>query len=357
MEKIKYIESEINEIEEGKYIKYFIEKRLSSNDYRQHLGIISLIRNDFEFLSEYLRKGYKNEDYKIERVILYIDDLDRCPPKIVVEVLQAIHLILSFELFVVVVGVDVRWISKCLYENYKLLFQNNNNEKNGDIGASSYDYLEKIFQIPIKLQQISCENSKQYINSLLEESLAIHIDENSTIMDNTASESLQLEIDNLDQDTGQVDQDIFDKFETMIITKDDIKDIDEFTSILGNTPRTIKRFVNIYKLIKARYPNLENNSNILFMISIITGLPYISMDIFSNIQEKSNTEYSIKEIINYIGDDLKTYEGKFDKLKKVELDKMKVFLSNSNFNNITVAELKPLVPIIGRYSFHLDDLA
>jgi len=242
-------------------------------------------------------------------------------------------------------------------KNYKLLFQNNNNEKNGDIGASSYDYLEKIFQIPIKLQQISCENSKQYINSLLEESLAIHIDENSTIMDNTASESLQLEIDNLDQDTGQVDQDIFDKFETMIITKDDIKDIDEFTSILGNTPRTIKRFVNIYKLIKARYPNLENNSNILFMISIITGLPYISMDIFSNIQEKSNTEYSIKEIINYIGDDLKTYEGKFDKLKKVELDKMKVFLSNSNFNNITVAELKPLVPIIGRYSFHLDDLA
>jgi len=116
VEKIKYIESEINEIEEGKYIKYFIEKRLSSNDYRQHLGIISLIRNDFEFLSEYLRKGYKNEDYKIERVILYIDDLDRCPPKIVVEVLQAIHLILSFELFVVVVGVDVRWISKCLYE-------------------------------------------------------------------------------------------------------------------------------------------------------------------------------------------------------------------------------------------------
>ncbi|MEZ5024500.1 MAG: P-loop NTPase fold protein [Chitinophagales bacterium] len=46
-------------------------------------------------------------DLKVERIVLYIDDLDRCPPKKVVEVLQAIHLILAFPLFVVVVGVDV----------------------------------------------------------------------------------------------------------------------------------------------------------------------------------------------------------------------------------------------------------
>ena len=44
----------------------------------------------------------------IERIVLYIDDLDRCPPERVVEVLQAVHLLLAFELFVVVVAVDAR---------------------------------------------------------------------------------------------------------------------------------------------------------------------------------------------------------------------------------------------------------
>lgn len=48
----------------------------------------------------------------VERIVLYIDDLDRCPPKRVVEVLEAVHLLLAFPLFVVVVGVDVRWVSR-----------------------------------------------------------------------------------------------------------------------------------------------------------------------------------------------------------------------------------------------------
>ena len=46
----------------------------------------------------------------VDRIILYIDDLDRCPEANVVEVLQAVHLLLAFPLFVVVVGVDSRWL-------------------------------------------------------------------------------------------------------------------------------------------------------------------------------------------------------------------------------------------------------
>jgi hypothetical protein len=38
--------------------------------------------------------------------VLYIDDLDRCPPRRVVEVLTAMQLLLALPLFVVVVAVD-----------------------------------------------------------------------------------------------------------------------------------------------------------------------------------------------------------------------------------------------------------
>ena len=57
-----------------------------------------------------------------ERIILYIDDLDRCPPSKVVQVLQAVHLLLSFPLFVVIVAVDARWVGSSLETHYgKLL--------------------------------------------------------------------------------------------------------------------------------------------------------------------------------------------------------------------------------------------
>lgn len=54
----------------------------------------------------------------IDRIILYIDDLDRCPPERVVDVLQAVHLLLAFELFVVVVAVDSRWLLRSLEDQY-----------------------------------------------------------------------------------------------------------------------------------------------------------------------------------------------------------------------------------------------
>ena len=41
----------------------------------------------------------------MQRIVLYVDDLDRCPSDRVVELLEAVHLLLAFALFVVVVGV------------------------------------------------------------------------------------------------------------------------------------------------------------------------------------------------------------------------------------------------------------
>jgi KAP family P-loop domain len=51
---------------------------------------------------------------EIDRFVLYIDDLDRCPPRRVVEMLDAIHLLLAVPLFVVVVAVDPRWLLRSL---------------------------------------------------------------------------------------------------------------------------------------------------------------------------------------------------------------------------------------------------
>jgi hypothetical protein len=86
--------------------------RAASEDYRRQLGLIATIRRDFQRLARLKEQWRKNKDGSsprpIDRIVLYIDDLDRCTPRQVVEVLQAVHLLLALDLFVVVVGVAPR---------------------------------------------------------------------------------------------------------------------------------------------------------------------------------------------------------------------------------------------------------
>ena len=90
---------------------------MGTDEYTKHLGLQAKIRSDFEQLSNLIEKYNQsllagevkdNDGYMINRVVLYIDDLDRCPPDKVVEVLQAVHLLLSFPAFVAIVAVDAR---------------------------------------------------------------------------------------------------------------------------------------------------------------------------------------------------------------------------------------------------------
>ncbi len=119
----------------------------------------------------------KNPDLpSFERIILYIDDLDRCPPDKVVEVLQAIHLLLYFRLFVVVVAVDARWVSRSLMVRYKDLIVDASlaAPAGAAAGTSSaarkpadaQDYLEKIFQIPYWVSRMDDTSTGKFVSEL-----------------------------------------------------------------------------------------------------------------------------------------------------------------------------------------------
>src|SRR4029079_9846997 len=129
-------------------------ERAASDDYRSRLGLIATIRRDFERLArlqeEWRKHPTEDSPPPIDRIVLYIDDLDRCTPRQVVEVLQAVHLLLALDLFVVVGGVDPRWLVRSLQEQYpKLLDAPDKGMEVGDgWDASPEDYLEKIFGVP-----------------------------------------------------------------------------------------------------------------------------------------------------------------------------------------------------------------
>jgi len=98
------------------------------------------------------------------RIILYIDDLDRCTHEQVYKVLQAIHLLLAFQLFVVVVAVDVAWIEAALAKSIEFAGSDSEDEELKDAARRqrAIEYLSKIFQLPFWLKPFSGKDDTRY---------------------------------------------------------------------------------------------------------------------------------------------------------------------------------------------------
>lgn len=170
--KVVELEERIRAIREGRSLAKFLAERTNSDDYRKHLGLISTIRKDFESLATRLDSGNTKLDDKLEhvdRIILYIDDLDRCPADKVMDVLQAVHLLLAYPLFVVVVGVDPRWLLHSLGTTYSA-FQSSGARYQPSSGmwrTTPQNYLEKIFQIPFNLNRMNVAGYNKLIGGLM----------------------------------------------------------------------------------------------------------------------------------------------------------------------------------------------
>lgn len=136
----------------------------TSDDYRRHLGLVSTARRDFEALTERLADPSPKTGPQVERIILYIDDLDRCAEGRVKDVLEAVHLLLAFKLFVVVVGVDSRWLTHSLDKVYGAFDEEGGADERR---STPQDYLEKIFQIIVNLRPMTPLGFGQLMSRLM----------------------------------------------------------------------------------------------------------------------------------------------------------------------------------------------
>jgi hypothetical protein len=111
----RYIDPNSSVANPPRLLRFMLEDDPDTRALEKEIGLISRVRRLFQAVDEIVReerrKGADAVDPDVpERIVIYIDDLDRCTPAQVYAVLQAIHLLLAFQLFVVVVGVDVGWI-------------------------------------------------------------------------------------------------------------------------------------------------------------------------------------------------------------------------------------------------------
>lgn len=279
-EKMKKLNNEMNDIRSGKYLADFISER--SDDYNSRLGLISIIRDDFEKLSSYLKN--ETDEIAIDRIILYIDDLDRCTNNLVIEVLEAIHLLLAFDLFVVIVGVDIRWISNSLNVKYENLDTSNSQK------ATPLEYLEKIFQIPFHLQKITNNNKKVFIEKLLSqniekkvvekavEQLEVIYDDETVTFDGenvTFNDSIDEETLNTNED-NENENDL--EHQHLEVSMEELNYMKDLSSLISSSPRNIKRFINIYMIIRSHekvhnYQDPKHYQAIIFLLTVVFTNP------------------------------------------------------------------------------------
>jgi WD40 repeat protein len=169
------LEARLAQVDAAARLALLLREQADAGSYAGRRGLPGQVHSDLEKLSKALQQlreeydaGGATGEPPLERIVLYIDDLDRCPPTRVVEVLAAIHLILALPLFVVVAAVDQRWLMGALRHHYRELLAGEGED--GDQLATPLDYLDKIFQIPFTVRTPSAEDTARFLTALLDAS-------------------------------------------------------------------------------------------------------------------------------------------------------------------------------------------
>lgn len=384
------LENEILDIISGRKLHRFIEGRVSDQRYTNSLGIISWIRKDFEELDFLLKMQYEatpeeliklnrqtiDIDFKVDRIVLYIDDLDRCNQDIVIRVLEAIHLLLAFPLFVVIVGVDPRWMHNALQIKYKE-FLSKTNGTDGVSTATSYDYLEKIFQVPFVLKPITDQGKDNLINEqlspLIKKTPATNIttpniiDEEKPQQVPDSKTQIASTINNVPvpptpkPDVQATTTDTLPKEETVVadntellnISEDEIKFMQAISFMIGDSPRTINRYINIYRIVRthAQFEFLDDNEHehykaAIILLAMITGYHANAAKIFKKIIDADNdsTFEIFLEQAKTNGNDIDPYLNELSKaMKKDEALK--------DLGAIELSRFQKNINLISRFSF------
>lgn len=231
------------------------------------------IRNDIrEFQNNFVELL---KETNIEKLIIFIDELDRCSPDTILETLEAIRLFLFMGNVAFIIGADERHISYAVKKKFK--------EIEGlqiDIGK---EYLEKMIQYPIRIPRLNSKEVEFYITCLFFQK-DLSKEEFEDIVEYLNNEK-QKEFLNfsLDYDTiFRFNEEIAGKVKDSIITAKQISSV--LANGLNGNPRQCKRFLNsLYmrmEMAKCKRQNLDRK-----VLAKIMMLEYFKLPLFKKVAE------------------------------------------------------------------------
>jgi peptidoglycan hydrolase-like protein with peptidoglycan-binding domain len=267
---------------------------------RAQVDAVTQIRMKFDQLSRLIAAGIHArvavgdpapEAVPIERVIVYVDDLDRCQHDVVVGVLETLKLLVSLPHFVAVVGVDSRWLFRSLQLHFReLLRSDDDGATDAAWAATPQNYLEKVFQYSLVLQPISSVGFANLIEELLAtEEVAPPVglgpdavpgppQPQDTGATGAASQPGAAAVPDVDLTPAE-----------LLISREEVEFVKGLAPMF-ETPRAAKRLANVYRLLRVsvgadRLMEAESFEPTLVLLSIGIGFPGLAGETFAAIWE------------------------------------------------------------------------
>jgi KAP family P-loop domain len=103
------------------------------------------------------------------RIVVFIDDLDRCLPTGALEVLESMKLFFDLPGFIFVVGLDRSVVEWCIDSRYQ-----RERPAGAAVSADAYsvkgaDYINKIFQVPFTLPPVAVSDMDEFMDAVIED--------------------------------------------------------------------------------------------------------------------------------------------------------------------------------------------
>ena len=219
---IKESKKALGELDEETVIKDLKEKL----DYKELREDIKEFRKKFAQLIE--AAG-------IEKLVIFVDELDRCSPNTILDTLEAMRLFLFEGKVAFVIGADERHISYAIKTKFKDI-----QGINMDIGK---EYQEKLVQYPIRIPSMNKDETEFYILCLLAENELEEQKFNgllSYLQEKRSESPLEFSIDMTV--LKEYDDRIATKLNESLILSKQLSGI--LSSGLNGNPRQCKRFLN-----------------------------------------------------------------------------------------------------------------
>ena len=151
-------------VEKPVTVRRIIKRYTSRKSYKNYLGIQNEIEENLQKLLQSMVLCPSKS-----RVILYVDDIDRCPSRKMVSLIEALRTVLENpkiqERLIVICSID----EKKLLQSYKqeLIANGFNQEQSNQL---SREQLDKLFLFGIKLADLDSTQLQEYLETLIENS-------------------------------------------------------------------------------------------------------------------------------------------------------------------------------------------
>jgi hypothetical protein len=233
-------------------------------EYRQKMGYLQSVEDD-------LRQAIDLLIDKKKPAVIFIDDLDRCSPQVISEVVEALNAFMTGDLrdCYFIIGHDPQMVTASLDASYEKV-AGKLGKIGGESGSIGRFFLEKFSQLSLNIPVLEYSQKQSYVESLLA-SL-----DNECLPDNTKQDDLLFAYERIEQslDTLPDPEDIFtvekenleaqimqfnpervaifqerilsSAFNSYKMADNELENLILNISDYLDSPRTIKRFINLY---------------------------------------------------------------------------------------------------------------